>query len=955
MMSYQKFARDESGQSLIFAVLTLFGLVMMSLMILGVAEATSMQMRLQNAADAAAYSGAQVEADCISHMAWLNVGMSDIYYSSMRYAVDNATYATLAELEDAWIAFPSGSKADALGFSDDMNSKWQDAYDVASEEIPRAERWLKRLSGIQHCISSIAPLLIERQVRFSSKYNGAESSFFYPGFVFLQNEAEPKKIVLEIEKVGEMNSDPFQENGWHIWNADNTNEIRAMHTAHIEDPAIPVGTDPVITVDKWDINYTNSVGDGFMNTEISYGPYNSETDSALVGDKPAADGSPIYLKYYKFTWQRPGDDETKNCTAIVPSNDSSKCTVVHGSGDVQVSSDNGVISLTYENGNKIDMRYDDNGMMQYTDDQGNWKDMTNSTSIDVNGVQVPIEFNPHVNVGNGMSMDIADPVRIHIGDMTVILSDPMRIIYYINGIRVEVKDQVATINGLSTNNTGIFGKWQRVHDGNKQQNDSLKRHRILEVEPDVHWTYEFVREGSITVAMDMMKFACHSIMDNDSDYNTFFAPTSYERWCLPDTDDDDTWKDNGMLSSSRWTYYPKWAQPPRTPEELDDREFGGFFRIEAGTPYAKSDDNHYNQTRVCWYCENNDRVLQYCPSFVALNGTPELKNYDLDSGSERYYKNFSNGGAVTRPCGFWNVTFGDEDDMNAALVEAQANANANNTHAPISMAPGADNPYGKYVIQVYCPLDCHWKFTDGAQPKTYGVTEDQIISHDNAVLNELSRVRRDLYYAYERHNKGSRPEPDKRKMDNGYDPTAFSDDGYNSTDDERDFYSVKVDFENPDYFQQPLELSRTAFTTSLTVGTWQPTLTDKIWYRIGGKRNVDASGLDNGSADVDPQNIDDKKYYGSDSKERTGTINPYPEADSDEEWGHFALSTARIFLTAENESGARRTFHRFDESSPWKRDGWDAPIIPNEEPFDELGRSKNWDRERWILSALNLF
>ena len=55
--------------------------------------------KTQIAADAAAYSGAMVEADAVSAIACINSAMSQVYYNCLKYAVDMNESAVAAELE----------------------------------------------------------------------------------------------------------------------------------------------------------------------------------------------------------------------------------------------------------------------------------------------------------------------------------------------------------------------------------------------------------------------------------------------------------------------------------------------------------------------------------------------------------------------------------------------------------------------------------------------------------------------------------------------------------------------------------------------------------------------------------------------------------------------------------------------------------------------------------------
>jgi len=86
---------DESGSSLVFAAITFFGLAMSTLMVYQLGMISADRVRIQNAADAAAYSGAVVEANNLNVMGQLNDGMAYVHYNLLRYVIDCTIYRTL--------------------------------------------------------------------------------------------------------------------------------------------------------------------------------------------------------------------------------------------------------------------------------------------------------------------------------------------------------------------------------------------------------------------------------------------------------------------------------------------------------------------------------------------------------------------------------------------------------------------------------------------------------------------------------------------------------------------------------------------------------------------------------------------------------------------------------------------------------------------------------------------
>ena len=95
----RRFCADESGQGIIFAAATLLLLVGFVAFVFNFGRLLDRRTKTQIAADAAAYSGAMVEADAVSAIACINSAMSQVYYNSLKYAVDMNESAVAAELE----------------------------------------------------------------------------------------------------------------------------------------------------------------------------------------------------------------------------------------------------------------------------------------------------------------------------------------------------------------------------------------------------------------------------------------------------------------------------------------------------------------------------------------------------------------------------------------------------------------------------------------------------------------------------------------------------------------------------------------------------------------------------------------------------------------------------------------------------------------------------------------
>ncbi len=95
--------KDESGVVLAVTVIVFLSLFMMASAVYSVGETVRQRIELQNAADAGAYSGAIVEADCLSRIAAVNRAMSWQYVQMCRmemdYIVDKWLMLTLQRWE----------------------------------------------------------------------------------------------------------------------------------------------------------------------------------------------------------------------------------------------------------------------------------------------------------------------------------------------------------------------------------------------------------------------------------------------------------------------------------------------------------------------------------------------------------------------------------------------------------------------------------------------------------------------------------------------------------------------------------------------------------------------------------------------------------------------------------------------------------------------------------------
>jgi hypothetical protein len=158
---------NESGQGLVFAAITLLMLTYFAGAVYRVGYLSSQKMKVQSATDAAAYSMALTQANGLSALAWINEGMAATHYQMMKYAVD----VIVAAVDQEFILDPAQGDASSPrrgpDFQPDPNvtasdraaakQRYQNAYQVASANIPTGKEYLKKLNDLQKQIIDRMP------------------------------------------------------------------------------------------------------------------------------------------------------------------------------------------------------------------------------------------------------------------------------------------------------------------------------------------------------------------------------------------------------------------------------------------------------------------------------------------------------------------------------------------------------------------------------------------------------------------------------------------------------------------------------------------------------------------------------------------------------------------------------------------------------------------------------
>jgi hypothetical protein len=220
--------REEDGQVMLLALVTAVFLVLIMAFPLNVGWTISKRLRLQNAADAAAYSAAVVQADGLSAIAWLNNAMSWCYQRQYGLELKFSTYGVYATLE-AWgdsipVDKPQGNDYDLDGvawyqdfknrvngktprnaFSEFLNGEArlinQDRNNCSNPEKRTLEMWTRMLRTVSEQIAKQLPEMMRYEamrIAYIDTYDGTvsagpEANQVYMAF-FPDEDSDPVKL-----------------------------------------------------------------------------------------------------------------------------------------------------------------------------------------------------------------------------------------------------------------------------------------------------------------------------------------------------------------------------------------------------------------------------------------------------------------------------------------------------------------------------------------------------------------------------------------------------------------------------------------------------------------------------------------------------------------------------------------------------------------------------------------
>ncbi len=486
--------RDTNGQTMVFGAISLFILVTFTAMIFNVGQVVSHRIEVQNAADAAARSGALAEANLVSTVAFLNDGMAYIYYNMIRYATNVTVFGTLAEMKETGPPYPSD---EVVGVPDPVG-RYNRAMQEAEEWVPRSRTWLGIIGRMERAIALSGDKLVKREIRRTAVMNamhnvggsdkGIEALALFPDFTFQPHL--DGYLRLDIDQI-----DP--NNGWQI--TSNTGymiEIRRVGDYHW---IITSSDGAQIEVQRLGPNhYILTSGNNTLEIE-------RPSDTHVIAHVTGTDEVHVNAQYLQgIGW------------------------AIHAvSDDVDVQykpyRDGGFMITVTPPGASVGVRRGPDGHLE-TWDGSEWVPVPGfREEITVGGKTIPVQQSNSIALPGNATLDL--PNTIHIGSMTYhipdrvtigntgiqLRRDSVRIMARVGPATFVIDDMGAQphleINGLTT--ADADGRWRVLSERGT-------RHRLQwPYRDDNFWIYEYVSNASYLFPDSIQRLAHHAVYDND--------------------------------------------------------------------------------------------------------------------------------------------------------------------------------------------------------------------------------------------------------------------------------------------------------------------------------------------------------------------------------------------------------------------------------------------------------
>ncbi|MBS3762055.1 MAG: hypothetical protein KGZ25_02005, partial [Planctomycetes bacterium] len=622
--------KGEDGQSLVFGVMTIFLVLFFAAMVMGVGRVAARRIQMQFAADAAAYSAATAESECLNAISLINKAMAQVRARSLRYVSDTYAYGSLNELRekatelqtladqlseqiedleqqrdaetnpDARAALqeqidvlqeelslieettggeapPSGPGADPdwvreiVGI-DRADLEYQDALQTSEDWLPAAGRWMRELSRLEHTIAILAPYLSSETAYAVAQENGAEYVSVFPCSRWLPRDD------------AYLNVEVFHPNDecWRVQGGDTQLEVCT------EDPQ------------AWEITWRRGAS--------IEGRYRVERQGEH--------------KWYLYDYIRDSSVWIDQTTEIN--------VVTWGPEGIEVIQHDGFMELINENGtppnNRLFVRRiegDDVGSgLHWDEEEQAWVEGGPATGgviemvpgeevpvgelpddddfsplpspdVSIDGVSVTVNVDPVIPLPGSAMVHLRHPPFISLTDRDnrewgrVYLYETTYFTANINGVHAEVRSGKVDLwnRGENFNTNHATGRWRTHFD---RVEEYWWQHRFTEVTDDYYWLYEYMEFGArLQPETNYTRLMGHRDVDDSAMPNSEVAEADYMPfWCYDSDSQPQGWigANNGMLlpasNDDEYAYEGYWV------ELVDEEE---------DIVHSK-----YHQVRECW-------------------------------------------------------------------------------------------------------------------------------------------------------------------------------------------------------------------------------------------------------------------------------------------------------------------------------------------------------------------
>jgi len=591
------FWRDESGQGIVFAAVSMILLVGFVALVFNVGTAVENRMRIQMAADNAAYSGVMVQANALSTIGWINSAMAQIYYNCQRYAVDvNVTgAAAVAELR-----MSRGAPGEAC----DTHRR---AYDRARTYIPQAKAWLVDLTRIENAIAILTPRLMEEEMFSVAKQAGAERLSLYPSNRMFPHEGST--LSYRIERF---------EKGWRITNL--TGGSGEMLYIYLDG-------------DEWHIEYSN---DGVVRQEIVIRRESSTRWNIRYYEPPGRLVQEIYIvRTENLGWVIWGSERRGGGTRALPRIEFEPVDM-DGDGYKEGT------RVSYKDVRQVLRRGAEGDLYIWNFETKSYHNMT-SSETNIAGVNVKVNVSNVIHFP-GATARIGDPTVVTIGRATIVLRDPPTIRTGLGPVSIAVTgfdpDSFSiSVGGFNLNHGDADGRWRKYFN---RQEEIWWRHRLVEQRPEAagalqQWQYDRQVIGAY------MQYEAGDSFANRYVYGHVYG----DRWDNPPPwvwpENAEGWFDPVQGLPVNWTFRSVLPNPadPAAPCDYDPPDGNGIRKLSQG---KEPPEGTYYLTERCALCDGTGYITvkdaqgnpmkTLCPACLACdndrNGVTDVRVFLRD-------------------------------------------------------------------------------------------------------------------------------------------------------------------------------------------------------------------------------------------------------------------------------------------------------------------------------------